>query len=432
MYFAFLLTIAAGAAYFLFAVRRFDFLSVFFFAGVLYSSPAIVGRIALNRYNSMFMYTTEAYVIIVSFFIVLLVGTIAHDVIFRRARPPRGVDDSGDRDYFALMAGAGVVLGAGCLAVVILQDSQLMLAEPGKVIMLEGMDSRFYSYYTIFTLHAILAAYRSRRPVIFAAATALGLCDVWIGFRFLAVMSVIGILVAASQQVLKPLYRRWIFCTVGAATTLSLVLARRLYGVIKYQEWTRIDDEINDYFMEIVMHGFPIGEVIGPSLLFLGSISAGVDLGYQHVVSALPALVPLMERIGGGGKILTYNDYVQEPVLGVPGTAIGYGESNFGSWYAVGGIFGVIFFSCCYTGLIIVMMSLMRRARLTCTLYLTWLPILTFYNFRSDFYNMAAYSKLVVMIWIVLAVFAAVVTVCRTPASPRAAPPPTCPLPSPG
>lgn len=427
MYFAFLLTIAIGAAYFLFAARRFDFLSVFFFSGVLYSSPAIVGSVAFNRYGGILVYTAEAYAIIISFFIVLLIGTIAHDALRRGAGPPRDLEDPGDRDYFALMAVAGVVLGAGFLAVVILQDPRLMLAEPRKVVMLEGMDSRFYSYYAITTLHAILAAYLSRRPVIIAAATALGLCDLWIGFRFVAVMSVIGILVAESRRVQKPLYRRWIFCAVGAATAFVLVVVRRFYSAIKFQEWTRIDVETNDYFMEILTHGSLIGEVIGPSLLFLGSIGAEVDLGYRHVVSALPSLVPLLERIRGGGEILTYNDYVQEPVLDVPAIDIGLGESNFGSWYAVGGIFGVIFFSCCYTGLVIFLMSLMRRAHLSCTLYMTWLPILTFYNFRNDFFHMFAYSKLVVMTWILLAAFAAIVTVCRAPASPRAAPPPTCP-----
>lgn len=432
MYFAFLLTIAIGAAYFLVAARRLDFLSVFFFSGVLYSFPAIGGEIHLNRYGGALTYTTEAYVIIISFFIVLLIGTVANDVACRSAPPSRDLEESDAGDFFALMAVAGVLLGGGCLAVVILQDPQLMLAEPNKVIMLNSMDSRFYSYYTIFTLHAILAAYLSRRPVIIAAAVALGLCDLWLGFRFVAAMSVIGILVAESRRVLKPLYRRWVFCAVGVSVVSFLVVARRFYLVIKYQEWNLIGDELNHYRLDILENGFFVGEVIGPAMLFLGSIGAEVDLGYQHVVSALPSLVPLLERIRGGGEILTYNHYVQEPVLGVSAEIIGYGESNFGSWYAVGGIFGVIFFSCCYTGLVIFLMSLMRRACLSCTLYLAWLPILTFYNFRNDFYHMAAYSKLVVMTWILLAAFAAFVTVCRAPASPRAVRPPTCPSPSPG
>lgn len=412
----------------------------------MYSYPAILGRIHLNQTAGLIAtYTAEAYVIIISFFIVLLIGTVVHDVACRNAGPPRSLEDSDARNYFALMAVAGIPLGAGCLAVVILQDPQLMLSEPGKVIMLEGMDSRFYYYYSIFTLHAILAAYLSRRPFILAAAAALGLLDIWIGFRFVTVMSVIGILVAEGWRILKPLYRRWIFCAVGAAAVFFLVLFRRIYSVIKTQEWARIDDEIYDYGMEIMMHNIPVGEVIGPSLVFLAGIGAEIDLGYRHVVSALPSLVPLLERIGGAGHVLTYNDYVQEPVLDIPSRGIGLGESNFGSWYAVGGIFGVVFFSCFYTGLVIFMMSLMRRARLSCTLYLAWLPILTFYNFRNDFYHMAAYSKLVVITWIVLAAFASVVTLTatirrtrsnnpdafRAPASPRAALPPKYPSPSP-
>lgn len=435
MYFVFLLTIAIGAAYFLFASRRFDFLSVFFFAGVLYSSYAIVG--GYDGVESLsFVYSTKAYAILVSFFIVLLIGTVAHDAICRGAGPPRGLEDSGARDWFALMAVGGVLLGAGFLAGTIWQDPQLMLAESSKSVMLESMNGLTYNYYKIFAVHAILAAYLSRRPFILAAATALGLCDLWMSFRFVAVMSVIGILVAESRRVLMPLYRRWVFCAVGAAAAFFLVLVRRLYVAIRSQDLARAAYDLEIY-RENVLYSVPVGEITGPTMIFLGSLGAGVDLGYQHVVSALAGLVPLLGRLGG--EIVTLNAYVQEPVIGVASNSLGMAESNFGSWHAVGGIFGVMLFSCCYTSLVIFLASLMRRARLSCTLYLTWLPILTFYNFRNDFYQMAVYSKLVVMTWLLLAAFAAVVLVCHpgrrasvTPALPHAARPPTRPSPSPG
>lgn len=436
MYFVFLLTIAIGAAYFLFAARRFDFLSVFFFAGVLYSSYAIVG--GYEGVGLSFVYTTKAYAILVSFFIVLLIGTVAHDVICRGAGPPRGLEDSGTRDWFALMAVGGVLLGAGFLARTIWQDPQLMFAESSKNVMMESMNGITYNYYKIFAVHAILAAYLSRRPFILAAATALGLCDLWMSFRFVAVMSVIGILVAESRRVLMPLYRRWVFCAVGAAAALFFVLVRRLYVAIRSQDLTRAAWDLENYFhVSVLQDNVPIGEITGPTMIFLGSLGAGVDLGYQHVVSALRSLVPLLGRFGG--EIPTLNAYVQEPVIGVRIDNRGLADSNFGSWHAVGGIFGVMLFSCFYTSLVIFLASLMRRARLSCTLYLTWLPILTFYNFRNDFYQMAVHSRLVVMTWLLLAAFAAVVLVCHpggrasvTPALPHAARPPTRPSPSPG
>lgn len=407
MYFVFLLTIAIGAAYFLFAARRFDFLSVFFFAGVLYSSYAIVG--SYDAGWLLFVYTTKAYAVLISFFIVLLIGTVAHDVICRGAAPPRGWDDSGARDWFALMAVGGVLLGAGCLAGTIWRDPQLMLTESNKNVMLEGMnDGRTYYYYKIFAVHAILAAYLSRRPFILAAATALGLCDLWLGFRFVTVMSVIGILVAESRRILVPLYRRWIFCAVGAAAAFFFVLVRRLYVAIRSQDLDRAAYDLEHYFrISVLEDNILVGEITGPTVLFLGSLDAEVNLGYQHVVAALRSLVPLLGRLGD--EFVTFNTYVQEPVLGVSREWFGMAESNFGSWHAVGGIFGVMLFSCCYTSLVIVLALLMRRARLSCTLYLTWLPILTFYNFRNDFYHMAGYSRLVVMTWLLLAAFAAVV-----------------------
>lgn len=443
MHFVFLLTIAVGAAYFLFVARRFDFLSVFFFAGVLYSFHAIVGYFPLDPFT--LVYTTKAYVIIVSFFIVLLIGTVAHDVIWRGAGPPRGLEDSGVRDHLALVAIGGVLLGAGSLAGVILHDPQLMLAEPSKPVMLAGMNYHLYSWYSAFALQAILAAYLSRRPFILAAAAVLGLIDLWLGFRFVVTMSALGILVAEGQRSLKPLYRRWILCALGATAAVSMIVVKRLYDVIKTGNWLQTPDLINEYVVDDVLRGAPAGELMGPAVLFLGGLGAGVDLGYQHVVSAARCLVPFLGRFGG--EFLTYNDYVQGPVLGLSDRT-GYANSNFGSWHAVGGTFGVIFFSCCYTGLVIFLASLMRRARLSCPLYLAWLPILTFYNFRNDFYHMFSYSRQMVTAWFLLMAFAAVVLACRPsrrapiqpgarehprmPALLRAAPCPTRASPSPG
>ena len=410
MYFVFLLTITAGAAYFLLAARRFDFLSVFFFSGVLYTSPAITGRMWDMEY------TSEAYAIIVSFFIVLLLGTIAHDAARPAPARPRRLDDSGAREHFALMAIGGILLGAGSLAVTILHDPQLMLTESRKAVMLENMNGYAYYFYKIFAVQAILTAYLSRRPFILVVAAVLGLFDIYLSFRFVPVMSAIGIAVAASRQVLKPLSRRWALCLGGVAAVFFLDFVRKIIPAIRGRgwDWAREVENLEQRFMALVDFT-AIDEIRGPAALFLAGLEAKVHLGYEHFISSLRGLVPFFVRFGG--EVITYNHYVQDLVPGVPAYK-GLAESNFGSWYAVGGIFGVVLFSCCYTGLVMLLSSRMDRARLTYPLYLTWLPILTFYNFRNDFKHMFVYSELVVATWFVLTAFATAVLAFRSGRSP--------------
>lgn len=410
MHFVFLLTITVGAAYFLLAARRFDFFSVFFFSGVLYTSPAIIGRMWDMEY------TSEAYTIIVSFFIVLLLGTIAHDAARPATPPPRCLDDSGTRDHFAIMAVGGILLGTGSLAVTFLHDPQLMLTESRKAVMLEDMNGYAYYFYKIFAVQAILTAYLSRRPFVLVAAAVLGSFDIYLSFRFVPVMAAIGITVAASRRILKPLSRRWALCLGGAAAVFFLDFVRRIVPRIRADgwDWAREVENLRRYLISLP-DVKTITETEGPAALFLAGLEAKVHLGYEHFVSSLRGLVPFPVRFGG--EVLTYNHYVQELVPDAPHFK-GLAESNFGSWYAVGGIFGVLLFSCCYTGLVMLLSSRMNRARLSYPLYLTWLPILTFYNFRNDFKHMFVYSELVVATWFVLTAFATAVLAFRSGRSP--------------
>lgn len=405
MYFVFLLTITIGAVYFLFAARRCDFLAVFFFSGVLYTATAIVGRVG------PYSYTPQAYGILASFFIVLLIGTIAHHAARPVEGPPRHLDDSRARDHFALMAVGGILLGAASITVTVLDDPRAVFFEGSKQIMMENTNQYTYYFYKIFSLHAVLAAYLSRRPFIILAATALGLVDLYLGFRFVATMSILGLLVAASQRAARPSPRRWILAGIVAVHCLTFV--KILRAPIRSYDWSEVA-RAAEFFFEVYARETARGRILDDGIawsnLFLTGLDAKLDLGYEHVVSSLRGLVPFFLR--SGGEVLTYNHYMQE--LTDP-YSVGFplAESNLGSWYAVGGLFGVLFFSACYVALVILLSVRMREACLSYPLYLAWLPILTFYNFRNDFKQMFVYSELVVLTWILLAAFAATVLAFR-------------------
>lgn len=405
MYFVFLLTITIGAVYFLFAARRCDFLAVFFFSGVLYTSTAIVGRVGPHNY------TPQAYGILASFFIVLLIGTIAHHAARPVEGPPRHLDDSRARDHFALMAVGGILLATASITVTVLDDPRAVFFDGSKQIMMENTNQYAYYFYKIFSLHAILTAYLSRRPFILLVAIALGLVDLYLGFRFVATMSILGLLVAASQRAARPSSRRWILA--GAAAFPCLVAVKVLRAPIRSYDWTTVVRAIEFYFegyVRMAWRGRFFDDGIAWSTLFLAGLDAKLDLGYEHVVSSLRGLVPFFMR--SGGEVLTYYHYMRELTdpysVGTP-----LAESNLGSWYAVGGLFGVLFFSAGYVALVILLSVRMRKACLSYPLYLAWLPILTFYNFRNDFKQMFVHSEMVVLTWILLAAFAATVLAFR-------------------
>lgn len=410
MYFLFLFTIIAGASYFIFAPRRFDFLTVFFFSGVMYMCFAMIGHVELSAFDLSYTYTPRSYAIIITFFLVLLAGTIARDVFANpaaHAASPACVEDPGASDHLALMAAGGVLLGAGCIATYVLNDPWLVL-DGDKTTVLDNTGSRPRDYAQMFTIHAIMAAYLSRRHFLLVAAAALALFILFIGFRFTVVMSVLGILVAASARspAVRALYRRRVFCAAGAAAALVLTTIRTLRPVALVDgpgEHLQLLDTLVAGGLAGIL---TVNEAAGPALVFLAGLDAGIHLGYGHFFSSLPSLLVFMAE--AGIDVQTYNDYVEGPVLeSIPDKNLA--DSNMGSWYAVGGMSAVVIFSSAYTGLVIFLSSLMHRARRSRSLYLAWLPILTFFNFRNDFAQMFFLSKQVVLTWLLLAGFAAIV-----------------------
>lgn len=419
MYFLFLFTILAGASYFVFAPRRFDFLSVFFFSGVMYMSFAITGSVEFQSLGLSYTYTPRSYAIIVTFFLVLLAGTIVRDLLAppaARAAPPAYVEDPDASNHLAMVAAGGVLLGAGCIALYVLNDPWLVLADD-KTTVLDNTGSRPRSYAEMFTIHAIVAAYLSRRHFLLAAAAALALFILFIGHRFAVVMSVLGILVAASARspAVRALYRRRVFC-VGCIAAVLVLTGYRMFRPVVFMS----SSETLHLFDNIVAGGLSsvltFNEAAGPALIFLAGLEAGIHLGYGHFLSALPSLLVFMAE--AGIDVQSYNDYVEGPVLAeIPGK--GLADSNLGSWYAVGGMSAVVIFSCAYTGLVIFLSSLMHRARRSRSLYLAWLPILTFYNFRNDFAQVFYLSKQAVLTWLLLAGFAAIVVAANRSSAAR-------------
>ena len=418
MYFLFLFTIAAGAVYFIFAPRRFDFLTVFFFSAVLYMIPAIEGHV--DSFGSYYMeYTPQAYVIIVTFFIVIIIGAILRDMIGHphEARPLH-LEDSSASDYFAVIAAGGVLLGAGCLAMFIADDPRLALVGAidydAKQVMLENMASRPYAYGEMFITHAVIAAYLSKRRSLLAAAAGLALLTVYIGFRFVPVMSLLGIFVAASARSVevKALYRRWGFCLACAVAAVAGNFIKPFMPAIKALEYHRVVAVFEHIQFSNTNFLLQNVDAHGPATIFLAGLDAGVELGYGHFISQLPNLLFFVGEAGVDGP--SYNGYVQDAVLGVPRESIGLADSNLGSWYAIGGLGAIVIFSCGYTGLVIYLSSLMHRARRSYSLYLAWLPVLTFYNFRNDFSMMFIFSRQMVVTWFVLAAFAEIALASRS------------------
>lgn len=416
MYFLFLFTVAAGAVYFIFAPRRFDFLSVFFFSALLYLSPAMFGYI--ESFSYYMEYTPQAYVIIVTFLVVLIIGAILRDMTGHpHEAQPLHQEDSSAPHYFAVIAAGGILLGAGCLAVFIVDDPQLALVGgvdyDNKALMLENMAPRPYAFAEMFIIHAVIAAYLSKRRLLLAAAAGLALFTVFIGFRFVPVMSVLGILVATSARSMevKALYRRWGFGVACAAAAVAGNVIRPFMPAIKSLDYNHLLATVETVWDVSGAKILLITDAYGPALMFLAGLDTGIELGYGHFVSQLPALLFFMTE--AGVKILDYNHYIQA-ALGVPPEQLGLANSNLGSWYATGGIGGVVIFSCGYTGLVIWLSSLMHRARRSYSLYLAWLPVLTFFNFRNDFFMVFALSKQMVTSWFVLAAFAEIVLASRS------------------
>ena len=423
MYIVYLLTIVMGSIYFTCRSRRFDFLSVFFFSGLLYTPHALIGHIEASLSYGYFYYefSPKAYLILVCFFAVVLVGAVLHDWLAPRHDSPQFVENRINPRCFALMAVGGVLVGAASLMITLWHDPTYILFGNKKIEWMQALG-RAFVLYQFSVIFAIVAAYLSRKLSILLIAAVLGAVDLYIGFRMVFAMSFLGILVAESgRHEVKPLYQRWRLCLTAVTGLVCMIAIKNLYVAIKIQDTDLLNQRIN-LLIQNPLGAFLSNEMVGPTIIFLSGIENKIHLGYRHLMSSFWSFVPLANELGKIPR--TYNFYVQEPILGVSQELVGFAESNFGAWYATGGLTGVIFFTSFYTGLTVLFTILLRRARWSYPLLLVWLPFFTFYNFRNDFPQIFIHTKRVVLMWLVLMLFTIVMLCPWTATRPRRQLPP--------
>jgi len=251
-------------------------------------------------------------------------------------------------------------------------------------------------------VYAVITSFLSKNKKLIVLSIVVAYFDLFIGFRFVFVMSVIGLLVTANSRKYEPLIIRWRIWLVGIAACLAALTIKHLYVAIKMFDAKMALSNLIDIesIQLLILYSEPF--VIFPQLVEV--VNTNLHLGVDYFMQQFVPLIPFAPIIGFTQQP-DFNYYVQEPLFGVPINIVGIAHNNFAEWYSIGGFIGVAFFSLTWIIFIFVASRSMQRAKLSYSLHVVVLTCISFYNFRNGFAQLFGLMRKSILVGLVLIFF---------------------------
>jgi hypothetical protein len=394
-YYAFLATATIAAVYFLFALRRFDFLAVSLIGAAFYFSPLLFGRV-LEGLIADPTIPTPIYWIATGY----LAALVAASILVTRLPAP-------SQSKWSLPS-----IAAPCLALAIVgligavAATRGAIINPDKVFVLKQVGYFYVLFETAASL-ACIAAVVERRWSLVSAACALLAIDLLLGFRHyttLTALSVAFVLLVREKEI--RLFRK--IPTYGAAA-VALVTVMLLLHTVRFAIFdgiaamqggprvTRTAEMRGDtlQFMQLqprAPSGLPKWASV-PLQLFQQSEPFGiqgilVETIHRNYTCSASNIFKSLTLIPGLGRLLPsypptfYDEY--QPVL-FPTVTYGLGGNIWAEMLCRFGYPGVVLFGVAMIAALIGMQQLFLRAPSTLAAPIAFSgSIVAFYIYRND------------------------------------------------
>lgn len=229
----YLAAVAASSGYFLFAKRRFDFLSIAFIGAIFYFSPLFWGWVLQADQRLTDRVQPTVYLIAAAYLMALVMAGFLSDYLGAESEPSTKPGKRGLSVLYLLIAVGGLVVSlASTRGAIINIDKAVVLSQVGYAHIL----------FEVAASLTCISATIERRPWALACGFLLLVIDLLIGFRvffMLAVLSVALVLLAREGRVQLykkiPKYGSGVVVLLVAMLLVNATRATILYQVEKFQ-----------------------------------------------------------------------------------------------------------------------------------------------------------------------------------------------------
>lgn len=367
--------------------RNFDFLTIGFLSQQIYFIPCLVQTFYVDdpSYNSYGDGVFYVAIILVVLFIVFSQGV--NNVKKNRSYKP--ISFFKYHALFATLLG----LSAASYAVASIGSTLFMSA---KADVLNSID-RFFIIWTMSAIYGLACSYLEKKKILMLVNTILILMTIYIGFRSIAVISLIVFLCMffikkdEKMIIIKDYFRVMV---VGFFFILFFLVYKGVYIAIKFQMYDMVLDRLtsSDFYLETIANSEPFGI----QRILNDVIERNYFIGPDNLLGVFNVFILFSNEIGFEQK--GFNDYFQ-PVL-YSSADYGVGSNIWAHMYSSGGWLLLIIFCILYV------LSLRFISKKIYSCNITYLPLIltmsaywSFYIYRNDLFYQLGLEKRVFIVF---------------------------------
>ena len=386
----FILVAISGAAYFLFALRKFDFFSLGFLSACFYFSPGFLGftyRFESGDYLNEIL--DETYLVMIVVLVAIILGALIYDRTIKQRELEISLPKTNYTSQIALLLSL-----VGLLFTVYQSGSIFYLSD--KSIILEEIG-RWHIIWVVAAGIGAVISFIKKKYMVFFLCMLLILLDVYVGFRVTVVLIVISLMVyvLSKEGKTRILSSRWKEMLVFLSSAFVILLYKQFYILVKLREWDLIASRLMNF--KAIMNSFTQAEPFVIQATLNEVIWQDFHVTVDHMSGILNNLIIFSPNLGI--DTITFNSLFQ-PVL-FPTVTSGMASNIWAEMWSTGGWILLIFFILIYVLFISLGSFLLNLTDpsikgLVILLFSYW----SFYIHRNDISYQITLEKRVFLIWL--------------------------------
>lgn len=378
-----------GFYYFLLNNRKFDFLSVGFVSQQIYFSPCVVYYFT----NNSLIYPVENGVYICGFLIILSMLIFSFRLHSVKPRNKLKIDFA--FEYHAFFS----TILALIAFFISFYESGNVLFSGAKSEVLESI-SRFYIIWSISAIYGLITSFILKNKIYFVINSILILMTVFIGFRSIAAIAVISLLVIyfsskrESVNILVSHYKSVIF---GLFFGCFFLIYKGLYIAIKFGNYDVVSQKLLDkqFYIDVLSNAEPFGI----QMIFSDVLKYDYFIGLENLNRIILMITVFSNDLGIDAR--SFNDYFQNDLYGNVG--YGMGSNVWAHMYSSGGWLLLLMFIILYA---ISLRWLSYKIYYSNLEYVPFFVLLgsywAFYIHRNDLFYQLGLEKRVLIIFLIV------------------------------
>lgn len=397
---SYLLISFLGFIYFFFKKRFFDFLTIGFISQQLYFVPCLTQTLFPSTKLYLFPVNHGVYLtgsMLITSFMLFSFNLNVSERMYRNSK----YIDWGFK-YHAFYA---TLIALIAFLISYLQVGTILFTS-AKAEVLNSID-RFYILWAICSLYGLACAYFSSKWIYFWINLILIIITIYIGFRSIAAISVISLIVLyfVNKQVKINLlinYYQNIF--LGVLAGIFFLVYKGLYIAIKFQNYDLVFERLLsvDFYKDVLINAEPFGI----QRIFSDIIFQDFFIGLENLNRFFLMFTLFSNESGIDSR--SFNDYFQPSIYGDVG--YGMGSNVWAHMYSSGGWLLLIIFILFYS------LSLRWFSKIIYSGNINYTPLLVvlgsywaFYIHRNDLFYQLGLERRILLVFLLIS-FLSIIT----------------------